>query len=82
MIDLTIDTLDLSSEFNLNQDDIDSLMESTVKRVTQAFARHWDTVAKQSLGSTRDIYRNAIQVIDLTDEQVNDIFTQAENINI
>lgn len=62
MIDFTVDTSSLSEEFNLDRDDVDSLLEHAVKSVTEAFARHWDTAAKNTLGSTRDQYRNAIQV--------------------
>lgn len=62
MVNFTVDTQDLSDEFNLSQDDIDSLLEATVQSVTQAFTRHWDDVASRELKSVRHLYRNAIQV--------------------
>lgn len=62
MINLDIDTRDLSSEFDLNRKDIDDLLETTVSMVTKKFAEHWDDVAKKELGSTRSLYRSAIEV--------------------
>lgn len=62
MIDFTIDTADLSAEFNLSQDDVDALLERSVKAVTVKFAQHWDTVAKNNLSQTKGIYRSAIQI--------------------
>lgn len=62
MINLSIDTLDLSQEFDLNQQDVDGMLEFVVEEVTSAFARKWDNQAKTDLNSTREQYRSAIQV--------------------
>lgn len=62
MIDLSIDTMDLSQEFNMTKDDVDGMTEFVVDEVTTAFAREWDNQAKSDLNSTREQYRNAIQV--------------------
>jgi hypothetical protein len=62
MIDFTIDTSDLSQEFSLTKNDVDSLLEKAAKDVTAAFARLWDNEARDTLKGTRAIYRNSIQV--------------------
>lgn len=62
MISWDIDTNDLSEEFNLGRADIDQLLELSVTMVTKKFAEHWDTVAKNELGSTRQRYRSSIEI--------------------
>lgn len=62
MIDFTIDTLDLSEEFNLSRKDIDQLLEYTVKEVTFTFARLWETEARNKLKKSRSQYLRAIQI--------------------
>ena len=62
MIDFEIDTRDLSENYGLTREELDDMMEISVKKVTEAFARHWDTEAKLNLRSTRKEYRTAIQI--------------------
>lgn len=59
---IDIDTKGLSSQFDLDKGDIDDLLEYTAKQVTAEFAYLWGREAKQSLGSTRNEYINAIQI--------------------
>ena len=62
MINLSIDTRDLSAEFQLSQREVDDMLEFVVDEVTAQFARNWDVQAKKELKSTRELYRQAIQV--------------------
>jgi hypothetical protein len=62
MIPVLIDTRDVAAEFNLTREDVNAMVSSTIKSLTATFARNWDSVAKQSLGSTRQIYRSSIVV--------------------
>lgn len=75
MIDLQIDTLDLSQEFQLSKQEVDDMSEFVVEEVTTAFARKWDNQAKNNLKSTRSQYRSAIQVKKI------DKFTSAAYLN-
>jgi len=62
MIPVYIDTRDLSAEFALSKQDVDAMIEYTIKEITAKFAANWDSVAKRSLGSTRALYRSSIVV--------------------
>jgi len=62
MIPIIIDTSDLSAEFNLSKKEIDGLKEFVVKELTSAFARNWDTQARNKLGGTRVEYRKSLIV--------------------
>lgn len=62
MIDISIDTMGLSEEFELGKAEIDDLLELSISMVTKKFKQHWDDVAKTSLHSTRDQYRSAIEI--------------------
>jgi len=62
LINIDIDTADLSAEFNLSQEDVEGLMQYTIETVTSEFALMWDQEAAQSLMKSRDQYRNALQV--------------------
>ena len=61
MIPITIDTSDLSQEFGLAASQVDNLKELAVKTLAQEYARKWELQANQNLGSTREVYRGAIQ---------------------
>lgn len=61
-MDFTIDTSELSAEFNLTRADVDDLLEMTVKRVTATYARLWENQAKQKLKKSRSQYIRAIQI--------------------
>lgn len=62
MIPILIDTLDLSSEFNLTRDDIDGLLEYTVQEITKEFALVWEAEAKNALFASRKEYIDSIRV--------------------
>lgn len=62
MIPITIDTMDLSSEFSLSRENVDDLLEFTVQEVTKEFARVWEAKAKQELKASRTDYINSIRV--------------------
>ena len=62
MINLEIDTSELSAEFDLSRQEVDQLLQYTVDEVSTAFARQWKLEAKQSLNQTREEYVNAIQI--------------------
>ena len=62
MITIDFNTSDLSSEFNLGKEDVDNLLETSISMITQKFADHWDSEAKDGLNSTRDQYRSAIEI--------------------
>lgn len=61
MIQLQIQSTDLAQEFGLTQNDVDDMVEYVVEDVAHSFARQWQTEAKSSLFSSRNIYVNAIQ---------------------
>ncbi len=62
MISLHIDTHELSAEFHLTKQDVEDLLEQTVKRVTAAYARLWEGEAKRTLKQSRTQYIRAIQI--------------------
>lgn len=62
MIPILLDTQDLSAEFSLTREDVDGLLEYTVKEVTKEFAREWENQAKRNLGSSRNQYIKSIRV--------------------
>lgn len=62
MISLDINTQDLSAEFDLGRSEVDDLLETSVVAITKKFAEQWDNEAKKSLGSTRALYRSAIEI--------------------
>jgi len=64
MISLIINTADISSQFNVTQKDIEGIVDFAVKDVTSTFARLWDNQARNNLGSTRQRYRESLQVVD------------------
>jgi hypothetical protein len=61
MIPVTIDTRALAEEFSLAASQVDDLRELAVTTITQEYAREWENQANQHLGSTREMYKRAIQ---------------------
>ena len=57
---ITIDTMDLSREFDLTREDVDNMKEAVVKTVTKVVHTAWRDQAKRRLGSTRSQYMNSI----------------------
>lgn len=64
MIPILIDTMDLSSEFNLSKKEIDGLLEYTIKQLTTKIATEWQTQAKLNLFKTRNQYMRSIHIVD------------------
>lgn len=64
MINLSIDTSSIADSFNLDQNDINQLLDFTVKEVTASFASHWEQEAILSLHSSRQQYINSLVVVD------------------
>ena len=62
MINLDIDTSDLSAEFELSRTDVDNMLQYTVEEVAASFARQWEIEAKSVLNQSRNEYVNSIQV--------------------
>lgn len=64
MIPIYIDTSSISEQFEFNQDDINSLMDYTVKEITHRFAQEWEGEAGRELKSSRQEYISNITVVD------------------
>jgi hypothetical protein len=64
MIPIFIDTSSISEQFEFNQNDINSLMDYTVKEITHRFAQEWENEANRSLKSSRQEYISNIIVVD------------------
>jgi len=64
MISVFIDTSSISEAFFLDQDQINDLMDYTVKEITGRFAQEWENEASRELGSSRQQYINSIVVVD------------------
>ena len=61
MIPISIDVSEVAQEFQLVEEQVDDLKELSIKTITQEYARKWEQQANKSLGSTREIYKSAIQ---------------------
>lgn len=62
IVPILIDTADLSAEFSLTKQDVDSLLEYTVQEITKEYARVWENKAKSTLKSSRSDYIRSIRV--------------------
>lgn len=63
-MNLQFDFGDLREEFNLSQDQVEGLLDYTVKEVTASFAQEWENQAMNSLNSSRNEYMRSIIVSD------------------
>lgn len=61
---IVIDTSTLVDEFSLDQEDINKLLDFTVKEITARFAEKWQDTAIQELKSSRQEYINSLIVVD------------------
>lgn len=59
-----IDTASISEQFYLDQDQVNSLMDYTIKEITARFAEQWEQEAIRSLSSSRQQYINGLVVVD------------------
>lgn len=64
MISVFIDTQQISEQFNINQDQIDDLVDYTIKEITYRFAQEWENEANRTLKSSRQEYISNINVVD------------------
>jgi very-short-patch-repair endonuclease len=64
MIEVVIDTSDVSQELNLTRVEIEGLMDYCVKQVTASFYQKWCEVAGKSLKGTREQYVKSIYLGD------------------
>jgi hypothetical protein len=64
LIPIHIDTSDLASEFNLSQQDIEDMIDNTVKAVSLDYYRRWGLKASQNLKSTRSRYLDSLILVD------------------
>lgn len=61
---IQIDTRSISESYFMDQDDINNLMDNTVKDLTKAFATEWQNEANRTLKSSRQEYVANINVVD------------------
>jgi hypothetical protein len=59
-----IDTSTLVEEFSLDQNDVNKLLDFTVKQITARFAEEWEKNAVRELKSSRQQYINSLVVVD------------------
>jgi len=64
MINIQIDLSPISERFNLSQDDINDLMDYTVKEITARFASELQNEANRTLKASRQEYISNINVVD------------------
>ena len=64
MIQIIVNTRDISSQFNVTKTDIDNIVDFVVKDITASYARRWETEAKNNLHQTRQRYIENLKVID------------------
>lgn len=64
MIPLIINTQDIYNQFNVTKQDVENIVDFITKEITASFARRWDTQARNELHSSRQVYRESLQVID------------------
>lgn len=64
MINIQINTEDLTAEFSLTRKEVDDMMHATVQHITSRFYEKWITEAKNSLHRTRTEYIQSLIVVD------------------
>jgi hypothetical protein len=64
LIPISIDTTDLASEFNLSKQEIEAMIDNTVKAVALDYYRTWGLKASQNLKSTRSRYLDSLILVD------------------
>ncbi len=63
-IPVFIDTSDLADEFSLSKQDVEKLLDYTVKEITAEFAQLWSKTAAAELHSSRNSYLKGLIVVD------------------
>lgn len=64
MVVIQIDVAPLLDDFSFTQEQVNNLMDYTVKELTSKFAAEWENEANNSLKSSRQQYINSIVVVD------------------
>lgn len=64
LVPITIDTSDLQDEFNLSKDDIELMIDNTIKALTLDLYNKWQQQASSNLSSTRNRYLDALILVD------------------
>ena len=64
VINISVDIASLIEEVHLNKDQVDSMMDYTIKEITQQFANEWERVAAENLKASRQEYISNINVVD------------------
>lgn len=64
IVPIFIDTASISEEFYLDQDQVNDLMDYTIKEITARFAEQWEQNAIKELSSSRQQYINSLMVVD------------------
>lgn len=64
MISIFIDTSSISEQFDFSQEDINDLLDYTIKEITHRFAAEWLDEANRILKSSRQQYISNINVVD------------------
>jgi hypothetical protein len=64
MIPVFVDLRGVVDEFSLSRQQVEGMLNYTVKEVTAEFARNWDAEARQGLNSTRNTFSQSLVVVD------------------
>jgi len=64
LVPISIDTSDLESEFSLSPEDIEVMIDNTVKAISLEYYRLWQDKASKGLKSTRQRYLDSLIYVD------------------
>ena len=64
LIPIHIDTSDLQAEFSMSKEDIEDMIDNTVKAITLDYYNKWGLKASQNLKSTRSRYLDSLVLVD------------------
>lgn len=64
MMPIFIDTKNITAQYSMSKQQVDSLLDFVIKEIGASYAKMWADEAKHALRSTRERYINSLQVID------------------
>ncbi len=64
LINVSINSQDILDQYSISKEEVDNVIDYTVKEITAAFASRWQETASQELKGTRDRYNQNIRVVD------------------
>lgn len=64
MISVFIDTMQISSSFNMDENEVSQMVDYTIKEITARFASEWENEANRTLKSSRQEYIANLNVVD------------------